>query len=108
MALTIIEDKLEQNVIFKYIIRVGKTQNDNIFYDVSLEYLGIKKETSSTVPSVKDTSLIKKALVPFSLDNISQSNMKVKSDISTNNMQKDKKYSKKVIEHVVNKILSGL
>lgn len=62
--------------IFRYIVRIGKAKNDNIFYDISLEYLDTKKGTTE-VPSTNSTSLLKK--VPFSNDNITNSNENVKS-----------------------------
>jgi len=41
-----------EDVLFKYIVRVGKAKNDNIFYDLNLEYKGKVKEIEQTVPSV--------------------------------------------------------
>ena len=33
------------NCIFAYIVRIGRTKKDSIFYDISLEFLGYKKGT---------------------------------------------------------------
>lgn len=69
------------DTIFRYIVRVGKAKNDNIFYDVSLENLGTEKGTSG-VPSTQSTSLLKKQ-VPLTANNISQSKTNVKLDTSS-------------------------
>ncbi len=37
------------NNIFSYIVRIGKAMNDNIFYDISLEFIGQKNRTDSKV-----------------------------------------------------------
>lgn len=41
------------NNLFKYIVRIGKAKNDNIFYDVNLQYKGKIKEIEQTVPNAK-------------------------------------------------------
>ena len=71
--------------MFRYIVRVGKAQNDNIFYDLSLENLGIEKGTDTKVPDTNNSmSLINKKSVPLTTDNIPQINENVKSDTSSN------------------------
>ena len=75
--------KIDDN-IFRYIVRVGKAQNDNIFYDLSLENLGIEKGTDTKVPDTNNSmSLINKKSVPLTTDNIPQINENVKSDTSS-------------------------
>lgn len=37
------------NNIFSYIVRIGKAMNDNIFYNISLEFIGQKNRTDSKV-----------------------------------------------------------
>nr|MBP3258824.1 hypothetical protein [Bacilli bacterium] len=39
------------NIVLRYIVRIGKTKKDNIFYDISLEYLGAIKGIDVKVPS---------------------------------------------------------
>jgi hypothetical protein len=62
---------------FRYIVRVGKAKNDNIFYDISLENLDTKKEANA-VPGAKSTSPLKN--LASRETNVPQSNDNVKSN----------------------------
>ena len=73
------------NDIFSYIVRVGKDKNNsNVFYDLSLEFLGQKK-ADNKVLGVKNNSSLKSALTNNS---ISQNNNTVNNK-SMQNSQKN-------------------
>lgn len=56
------------NTVFRYIVRIGKAKNDNIFYDVSLKNLNIEKGTSG-VPNTNCMSPLNKQ-APLTKNNI--------------------------------------
>lgn len=85
--------------MFRYIVRVGKAQNDNIFYDLSLENLSIEKGTDTKVLDTNNSmSLINKKSVPLTTDNVPQINENVNSDTSSNkySMQENQNNSKNI------------
>ncbi len=82
--------------MFRYIVRVGKAQNDNIFYDLSLENLGIEKGTDTKVPDTNNSmSLINKKSVPLTTDNIPQINDNVKLPSTKYSMQESQNNTQK-------------
>lgn len=76
------------NDIFRYIVRVGKTKNnESIFYDISLELLKQKNRSDNKVLGTNNSSSLKST----STNSIAQKNKIVKSNTTTNsNMQKSK------------------
>ena len=86
--------------IFRYIVRVGKAKNDNIMYDVSLEYLGKlgkKNKVESIVPRTKKSSSL---INSTSNNSIAQKNKSVKSNTTNSNMQKSKNNTIKKSERI--------
>ena len=77
------------NDIFRYIVRVGKTKNnESIFYDISLELLKQKNRSDNKVLGTNNSSSLKST----STNSIAQKNKTVKSTTTAtnSNMQKSK------------------
>ena len=76
------------NDIFRYIVRVGKTKNnESIFYDISLELLKQKNRSDNKVLGTNNSSSLKST----STNSIAQKSKTVKLTTATNsNMQKSK------------------